>query len=197
MPVQTISPWFATVPIAAAAVALVAMPASLHRGAGARVARNRKGLTEKLLLGFVSLGFLATLIWLTTPLLRFADYPLRPAALVAGIVLLLLGLWLLYRSHADLGSNWSVTLEVREGHRLITGGVYRHVRHPMYLALLAYGLGQALALPNWVAGPAYLAGVLCLVTFRIGPEERMMTEAFGTDYEGYRGRTGRLLPRLW
>jgi protein-S-isoprenylcysteine O-methyltransferase Ste14 len=197
MLVQTISPWFATVPVAAAALALVAIPASLHRGAGEKIARSRKGLGEKLLLGFISLSFLSMLIWLATPLLHFADYPLRPAALIPGTTLLLLGLWLLYRSHADLGANWSVTLELRKGHQLITEGVYRRVRHPMYLALLAYGLGQALALPNWVAGPAYLVGILGLVAFRIGPEERMMTETFGASYEGYRARTPRLLPGLW
>jgi hypothetical protein len=33
---------------------------------------------------------------------------------------LVIGLWLFYRSHADLGTNWSITLEVREQHRLIT-----------------------------------------------------------------------------
>ena len=197
MLIQTISPWFAKALIAAAALALVAVPASLHRGAGAKVARSRKGPAETLLLAFVSLNFPCTLVWLATPLLRFAEYPPRPAALIAGTALLLLGLWLLYRSHADLGPNWSVTLELREGHRLITRGVYRRVRHPMYLALLTFGLGQALALPNWVAGPAYLVGILCLVSFRIGPEERMMTEAFGADYEGYRARTKRLVPGLW
>jgi protein-S-isoprenylcysteine O-methyltransferase Ste14 len=197
MLVQTMSPWFAKALIAAAALALVAIPASLHRGPGGKVTRSRKRLAEKLLLGFISLNFLCTLIWLATPLLRFADYPSRPAAFISGAAFLLLGLWLLYRSHADLGTNWSVTLEVREGHQLITRGVYRHVRHPMYLALVLYGLGQALALPNWVAGPAYLVGTLCLVAFRIGPEERMMTEVFGASYEGYRARTRRLVPGLW
>ena len=32
----------------------------------------------------------------------------------------------------DLGTNWSITLEVREQHRLISHGVYRRIRHPMY-----------------------------------------------------------------
>jgi protein-S-isoprenylcysteine O-methyltransferase Ste14 len=48
---------------------------------------------------------------------------------------LVIGLWLFYRSHADLGTNWSITLEIREQHRLITQGVYRRIRHPMYSAL--------------------------------------------------------------
>ena len=55
-------------------------------------------------------------------------------------------------TNADLGTYWSITLEVRESHRLITQGVYRRVRHPMYAALFRYSIGQALVLPNWVEG---------------------------------------------
>jgi protein-S-isoprenylcysteine O-methyltransferase Ste14 len=99
------------------------------------------------------------------------------------------GLVVFHRSHADLGTNWSITLEIREGHRLVTEGVYRRVRHPMYLALLLHGLGQAILLPNWVAGPAYLVVMLVLVAFRLGPEERMMRERFGAEYDAYAART--------
>ena len=59
-----------------------------------------------------------------------------------------IGLWLFYRSHADLGTNWSITLEVREGHRLITQGVYRGVSHPMYSALALYSVRPSLRNPK-------------------------------------------------
>jgi protein-S-isoprenylcysteine O-methyltransferase Ste14 len=36
-----------------------------------------------------------------------------------------------------------------------------------------------------------------LFAFRVGPEGRMMLEEFGKDYEGYRGRTKRLVPGIW
>jgi protein-S-isoprenylcysteine O-methyltransferase Ste14 len=54
---------------------------------------------------------------------------------------LVIGLSLFYRSHADLGTNWSNTLEVREKHRPITQGVFRRIRHPMYLAVALYSIG--------------------------------------------------------
>lgn len=60
---------------------------------------------------------------------------------IGGVVCLAVGLWLFYRSHADLSTNWSVTLELRENHQLITHGVYRSIRHPMYSAFLLYGVG--------------------------------------------------------
>jgi protein-S-isoprenylcysteine O-methyltransferase Ste14 len=86
---------------------------------------------------------------------------------------------------------------VREGHRLVTHGIYRHVRHPMYLALLLYSLGQTLVIPNWVAGPSYLVTFGLLFVLRVGPEERLMREEFGKDYESYMARTRRLVPGLW
>jgi len=107
------------------------------------------------------------------------------------------GLWLFYRSHADLGANWSITLEVLEKHRLVTQGVYRRVRHPMYTALLLYSVGQALVLPNYVAGLSSGVTMALLVALRIGPEERMMLEEFGKDYQEYMALTKRLVPGVW
>jgi protein-S-isoprenylcysteine O-methyltransferase Ste14 len=159
--------------------------------------KGRKGLLERILLILVSLAFLSALIWIATPLLAFADYPLRPVPFIAGMACLALGLWFLYRSHADLGGNWSITLEIHETHQLVTQGAYRHVRHPIYLALLLYASGQALVLPNWVAGPSYLVAVTLLFTLRVGPEERMMHEEFGKEYESYMARTKRLVPGVW
>jgi protein-S-isoprenylcysteine O-methyltransferase Ste14 len=86
---------------------------------------------------------------------------------------------------------------VREEHRLVTHGVYSAVRHPMYSAFLLYSLGQALVVPNWIVGPSYGVAMSVLIAFRLGPEERMMLEAFGKDYEAYRRRTKRLIPALW
>jgi protein-S-isoprenylcysteine O-methyltransferase Ste14 len=88
-------------------------------------------------------------------------------------------------------------LEIREHHRLVTDGVYRPVRHPMYSALFIYGLGQALAVPNWLAGPSYLLAMVLLFMFRIGAEERMMLETFGDEYTIYMTKTKRLIPGVW
>jgi protein-S-isoprenylcysteine O-methyltransferase Ste14 len=67
----------------------------------------------------------------------------------------------------------------------------------MYLALLLYSLGQALVLPNWAAGPSYGVALGLLFALRVGPEERMMLEEFGKDYEAYMARTKRLVPGVW
>ncbi len=109
---------------------------------------------------------------------------------------MLAALWLFWRSHADLGLNWSVTLEIRKEHQLITNGVYRSIRHPMYAAIWLFSLAQALLLANWLAGPAALVTFAPMYLLRTPREERMMCEIFGQEYRDYMARTGRLFPRL-
>jgi len=190
--------WVAKVIVLLASVVMVAIRAPHgQRSRGAPVLRSRKGTLEVVLLTIAWVAFFLPLIWVATPVLASANYPLRPVPLFAGTVCLTLALWLFHRSHADLGTNWSITLEVRERHRLITQGLYRRVRHPMYLALLLYAAGQALVLPNYVAGPSYGVAMALLVALRLGPEERMMLEEFGKDYQEYMARTKRLVPGVW
>ena len=192
------NPWIAKAVILAATVAMIAIRAPHgQRSRSVKVVRSRKGPLEVVLLILVSLGFFVPLIWIASPALSFAEYPLRAGAFAAGVVCLVAGLWLFYRSHADLGTNWSITLEVREQHRLVTQGVYSRIRHPMYSALLLYSIGQALALPNWVAGPSYLVPFVILFAFRVRAEEGMMLEQFGDEYAAYRARTERLVPGIW
>jgi protein-S-isoprenylcysteine O-methyltransferase Ste14 len=135
------------------------------------------------------------LIAVTTPLLSFADF--RPSAwsLAAGVVAGIAGLWLFWRSHADLGRNWSATLEVRSSHTLVTGGVYKRIRHPMYASLGLWAVAQGMLLPNWAGGWSNLASLVPLYLFRVPAEERMMLDRFGGEYRAYAARSGRLFPR--
>jgi protein-S-isoprenylcysteine O-methyltransferase Ste14 len=190
--------WAAKVVCLLAMIVMVAIRAPHgQRRRGISSLRSRKGNLETVLLTIAWIAFFLPLIWIASPVLAFADYPLRPVALLAGALCLTLGLWLFYLSHADLGKNWSITLEVLESHRLVTQGVYRRIRHPMYTALLLYSVGQALALPNYVAGLSSCVSMGLLVTLRIGAEERMMLEEFGNDYRQYMARTKRLVPGVW
>ncbi len=192
-----IDPWLARLVVLLSAAAILAIPARLHRGVKPTIARSRKGAREPVALAFTSLGFLFPLLWLGTGGLTFADYQLPLVVFLAGVLCLGCGLWVLHRSHKDLGMNWSMSLEIREAHELVTHGIYTHLRHPMYLALLLYSSGLALVVPNWVAGPSYLAAVVLLVALRVGPEERMMLQEFGGDYASYQARSKRLIRGVW
>ena len=156
--------------------------------------RQREG-REKLLIQLVGAGMMyLPAIAIATPFLNIAAYP-NPVWLVGlGVILAAFGIWLFWRSHADLGRNWSPVLELRESHGLITSGVYARVRHPMYSAILLITAAQAAFIGNWIAGPAGLIAFTILYIDRVGAEEKMMAERFGTDWTRYVARTGRLLP---
>jgi protein-S-isoprenylcysteine O-methyltransferase Ste14 len=192
------NPWIPKAVVLSASVVMVAIRAPHgQRSRAIKVVKHRKGRQEVILLTLAMLGFFVPLVWVVSPAFSFAEYPLRLGPLISGVVCLVVGLWLFYRSHVDLGANWSVSLQVREHHRLITHGIYRRVRHPMYLALFLYSLGQALVLPNWVAGPSYLVTFGLLFAFRLRDEERMMIDEFGDEYVAYMGKTKRLVPGIW
>jgi protein-S-isoprenylcysteine O-methyltransferase Ste14 len=157
-----------------------------------RVDRRDRGLLFLVFLG----SLLLPAVHLATPWLAFADYRLPAFAPWCGTAVMVAALWLFWRSHADLGLNWSVTLELRQGHELVTHGVYRAIRHPMYAAIWLFSLAQGLLLENWLAGWAALAAFALLYFVRTPREERMMSETFGEQYKEYAARTGRIVPRL-
>src|SRR5229473_7014263 len=189
------NPWIAKALVLTSTVVMIAIRAPHgHRSRIVKVATSYKTPLKTGLLVFAWVGFAVPLIWVASPAFSFAEYSLRTGPLVAGVMCFVIGLWLFYRSHADLGTNWSITLEVREEHRLITQGVYRGVRHPMYSALVLYSFGQALVIPNWVAGPSNLIAFAVLLALRVHAEERMMVREFGDEYALYSARTKRLIP---
>ena len=192
------NPWFAKAAVLIASIVTVLIRAPHgKRSRTVKVAKSRKGLLEISLLTIAWMAFFVPILWIATPWLAFANFPLYPFPLVIGSLLLALSLWLFHRSHADLGTNWSITLEIRESHRLVTQGLYRHVRRPMYSALLLYGLGQATVVPNWVAGPFYVVAMALVCALRLTPEEELMRDQFHGEYEAYASRTQRLMPGVW
>lgn len=78
------------------------------RSRGNVIIDSRSDRTDRLLLAGMAVGaFVLPLIFLATPFLRFADYDLPDWATMVGSAVILAALWLLWRSHADLGRNWS------------------------------------------------------------------------------------------
>ena len=163
-----------------------------------RVARDYRSLPEKIALSVAFFGMaILPAFYVATGIPRDADYAVRPWAIVAGIVIFVFGLWIFRRSHKDLGRNWSVTLEIREKHKLVTRGLYRLIRHPMYASFLLIALAQAFLLPNWVAGLSGLVGLAVLFFMRVDVEERMMLDTFGEEYRVYSGKTKRIVPYIY
>jgi protein-S-isoprenylcysteine O-methyltransferase Ste14 len=176
-----------------------------RRARKAAVKLSGRGLREKVLmaisltgLGIIPLAYIASdFAGARLRFLSFADRPFVPALAWLGVFVFATSLWLFHQTHKDLGRNWSVSLDIRESHKLITNGVYALVRHPMYSAFWLWAVAQALLLPNWVAGFAGIVGFGALFFGRVGEEERLMCDTFGDEYRAYMRRTSRVLPGLY
>ena len=95
-----------------------------------------------------------------------------------------------------LGHRFSGLVAIQPGHQLVTSGVYRVIRHPSYLGLLANALGWALAFRSLV-GILLTALMLPPLLTRIRAEERLLRTQFGREYDAYCSRTARLLPGIY
>lgn len=164
---------------------------------GLNAKNKHSNVTDFVLVGMAGAGLVMPFLYLFTPWLNFANYNLPAASGWVGTVLFAGAIFMLWRSHVDLGRNFSVTLRIAEQHSLVTSGVYHYIRHPMYTAHLLWAISQGLLLSNWLAGWAFLVLSFPLYVVRIPKEERMMIEHFGEEYDAYKSRTGRLIPRMW
>ena len=141
-------------------------------------------------------GFVAPLVYALTNWLDFANYTLPAWAGWLGVLLLAAGVFIFWRAHADLGLNWSPSLEIREKHELITRGIYGVIRHPMYASQWLVAIAQPLLLQNWIAGFLNLLAFIPFYFLRVKAEEQLMLDSFGTQYQEYRKRTGGVFPKM-
>jgi protein-S-isoprenylcysteine O-methyltransferase Ste14 len=116
---------------------------------------------------------------------------------VAGVVLIGAGIGLRAWSIATLGRFFQYWIMVQPGHRVVTGGPYRYVRHPSYSGIALVLAGIALACDDvWsLVAVAVLGGAGLAV--RIRAEERQLTQALGPEYERFAAGRKRLVPGVW
>lgn len=95
-----------------------------------------------------------------------------------------------------LGRRFSGLVAIQEGHELVTGGLYRVIRHPSYLGLLLGTVGWALVFRSAIG---VLVALLLLppLVARMKSEEALLESEFGAQYTEYRRRTWRLLPYVY
>ena len=162
-----------------------------------KMSEQRVTSRERILLGLLSLGgFFIPILYAATHWLDFANYTLPVWARWIGVLLAAGAVFVFWHAHADLGLNWSPSLEIRERHELITRGIYGVIRHPMYASQWLLVIAQPLLLPNWIAGFLNLLVFIPFYLLRVKAEEQMMAETFGEQYHAYMQKVGSILPKL-
>jgi protein-S-isoprenylcysteine O-methyltransferase Ste14 len=158
---------------------------------------QRVSRTENILLVLLAVfAMLIPLVYSVTHWLDFANYRLPVWLGICGLLLLLFSLFVFWRAHFDLKANWSPSLEIRADHTLVTNGMYRLVRHPMYLSQLLWALAQILLMQNWLAGPLNLLFFIPFYFLRSRAEEKLMLDRFGDEYRAYMQTTGGMIPKM-
>ncbi|MFP5501550.1 MAG: methyltransferase family protein [Candidatus Sericytochromatia bacterium] len=117
--------------------------------------------------------------------------PLRQA----GAVLSALGVIVMWLAQSRMGQSWRFGPDREETPPLVTEGIFRWVRNPIYLSMLLAGLGIFLMLPDAMVFAALVLGVATLnMLARL--EEEFLAGVHGASYLDYKRRVGRFLPRL-
>ncbi|GAA4037776.1 protein-S-isoprenylcysteine O-methyltransferase [Sphingomonas rosea] len=114
------------------------------------------------------------------------------------LVLLLIGasLWLVLSAFRVMGEEWALVARTREAHRLVTNGPFALVRNPIYLGLLLYLGGMAVALGYERHLPFALVAFAVGTAIRVQAEERLLRARFGGAYDAYAARVKRIIPGL-
>ena len=132
---------------------------------------------------------------LSPPWWTWTSIPLGEWIQWSGVVITLVPIFFLIWVHRHLDKQWSIALELREDHKLITTGPYRYVRHPMYLGVFTYTIGLMMISLD-VLVILFFAFTIWVNYRRIPREEQMLIQEFGDEYLEYIKRSGRLLPQF-
>ncbi|PWU52016.1 isoprenylcysteine carboxylmethyltransferase family protein [Micromonospora globispora] len=114
-----------------------------------------------------------------------------------GVAMMATGLGLRAWGMTVLGRFYTRTLRIVGDHQVVTAGPYRLIRHPGYAGSLLVWTGYCVGSGNWIALIVVAAVMLAAYGWRIRSEERLLADAFGTEYTSYQLRTARLVPFVY
>jgi protein-S-isoprenylcysteine O-methyltransferase Ste14 len=140
--------------------------------------------------GFLVVGVGFIEYFVRKPAFSFVVFPIGLVTVLAGFVLRAV-------AARELGDLWSVHIEIRPKHRLVTTGPYHWIRHPIYASLLIELLGGTLLLHAPLSTCTFFALYLPVVVWRLRVEERAMIDHFGDAYRDYMSRVPALIPNPW
>lgn len=114
-----------------------------------------------------------------------------------GIVLVFLGGLIRIYARKALDRFFSFKVIIQKDHKLVTQGLYKHIRHPGYLGMTLLFFGLALALQSWYGLITLVIIYLPALFYRISAEEGMLIKEFGKEYLDYMEKTKKIIPKIY
>lgn len=189
--------------ISAALILFTAMGISIYfrrkadKVSGEKLSRKEDGTPMMLVIRIGGLilwlspfAYLLNPAWMVWAKIGLSD-PVRLFGLGIGI-LCVAGIYWLFSS---IGAGITPVSATRKDHKLVTQGIYRWVRHPLYTIGSSLFLSFGLVADNWFIA---LLGALAFIAMaiRTSKEEASLIEKFGDEYREYMNRTGKFIPKL-
>ena len=148
-----------------------------------------------------SLNKLATRLFSVFVLLQLAGlriFPIYENHILfqsVGIVVAFVGFFIGVAARLQLGENWAhaADYQVKTHQKLITTGVYSHIRHPIYAGLSLLLVGSELVALSWLFLPTAII-LFGSAYLQAKKEEVILRESFGQKFDDYKKRTRMLIP---
>ena len=164
---------------------------------GEKISRKVDG---SLMMNIIKFGglilWLSPLVYLINPQwMAWSKIGLPEWARWLGVVIGILCVLGIYWLFSSIGSGITPTSVTRKEHKLVTNGIYRYIRHPLYTVGSSLFISFGMMADNWFIAAL---GILVFIVMakRTPQEEAHLIEKFGNEYREYMKHTGRFLPKL-
>jgi protein-S-isoprenylcysteine O-methyltransferase Ste14 len=118
----------------------------------------------------------------------------QPALAGAGLVVALTGVALTLAAQRQMGASWRIGVDAGERTALVTGGLFAHIRNPIFTGMLAVTAGLTAMVPTAVSALALIC-LLTAVEIQVRTiEEPYLIATHGSAYRDYAAQAGRFLP---
>lgn len=124
------------------------------------------------------------------------DLPLEPMWDVLGAACAVAAIVFVLVAQRDMGASWRIGVDTSEVTPLVTGGLFRYVRNPIFSGMLLFWLGIAFIVPNAPAVAAVIVALLGIEMQVRFVEEPYLLRRHPEQYGAYAASTGRLLPGI-
>lgn len=113
---------------------------------------------------------------------------------IIGLIIFVIFSWLQIFSYRALGDFYTQEIIIKKGHKLVTTGIYKHIRHPQYMSQILSDLGAALAVMSFLALPVVILAEIPLYFLRARYEDKILEKHFKEEFNSYKKRSGFLFP---